>query len=201
VHSSIAGPCIFVLSEGFLIDISSISGPNGAWPLRFDPVDNGWIVATQRDEQLLFTSTCAETLPLSKVTGLSRWRHAPLQEWARRTSSVPLPGVRPHDRTPKPWGRGAIRSATPTGAASQMLRQIEPGVKLSRAKIPAAPPRFHRLPGKSRPPSQALVLRYRLRSGSWVMAQQSTKRYGLERSLRRTEIPARTPRLGPTATA
>jgi len=114
----------FVLSEGFLIDISSISGPNGAWPLRFDPVDNGWIVATQRDEQLLFTSTCAETLPLSKVTGLCRWRHAPLQEWARRTSSVPLPGVRPHDRTPKPWGRGAIRSATPTCRAFNFASSV-----------------------------------------------------------------------------
>ena len=89
VHSSSAGPYIFVLSEGFLIDTSSISGSNGAWPLRFDPVDMVGLLAAQCGEQLLFTSTCAEILPLSKITGLSRWRHAPLQEWPDGHPSVP----------------------------------------------------------------------------------------------------------------
>jgi hypothetical protein len=50
------------------------------WPLRSDPADMFGLLAAQRGEQLQFTSTCAETLPLSKVTDLSRWRHAPLQE-------------------------------------------------------------------------------------------------------------------------
>ena len=47
VHSSSAGPYIFVLSEGFLIDTSSISGPDCAWPLRFDPVDMVGLLAAQ----------------------------------------------------------------------------------------------------------------------------------------------------------
>jgi hypothetical protein len=57
VHSSIAGPYIFVLGEGFLIDISSFSRSNTAWPLRSDPVDMMvGLLATQWGEQLLFTS-------------------------------------------------------------------------------------------------------------------------------------------------
>ena len=142
VHSSSAGPYIFVLGEGFLIDTSSISGPECAWPLRFNPVDMVRLLAAQKGEQLLFTSTCAETLPLSKVTGLCRWRHAPLQEWLDGHPSVPLPAALPHDRTPIPLGRGAERSATPTGAASEMLRQIGSAVKLSRGLFPARPARF-----------------------------------------------------------
>src|SRR6478672_2547375 len=38
--------------------------------------------AAQRAEQLFCTLPCAVTLPGSKVACLSRWRHAPLQEWA-----------------------------------------------------------------------------------------------------------------------
>src|SRR5882757_1731645 len=47
----------------------------------------------------------------------------------------PLPAIRSHDRTPMPTKRGAKRSATPTGAACQMLRQIQPAVKLRCAKL------------------------------------------------------------------
>ena len=39
VHSSIAGPDIFVIGEGFLVDTSMISGSSSAWPLRSGPVD------------------------------------------------------------------------------------------------------------------------------------------------------------------
>src|SRR5882757_3987574 len=88
VHSSIAGPDIFVLSEGFLIHISSFLGSDRAWPLRFNPADMLGLLAAHCGEQLRFTSTCVETLPLSKVAGLSRWRHAPLQEWADGHLSV-----------------------------------------------------------------------------------------------------------------
>jgi hypothetical protein len=38
VHSSIAGPDIFVIGEGFLVDTSMISGSDSAWPLRSSPV-------------------------------------------------------------------------------------------------------------------------------------------------------------------
>jgi hypothetical protein len=38
VHESIAGPDIFVLGEGFLVDTSMISGSGSAWPLRSSPV-------------------------------------------------------------------------------------------------------------------------------------------------------------------
>src|SRR5258708_28465768 len=39
VHSSIAGPYIFVLSEGFLVKTSVFSESQNAWPLRSDPAD------------------------------------------------------------------------------------------------------------------------------------------------------------------
>jgi hypothetical protein len=39
VHKSIAGPYIFVIGEGFLVDTSMISGSGSAWPLRSSPVD------------------------------------------------------------------------------------------------------------------------------------------------------------------
>src|SRR5229473_8212957 len=54
----------------------------------------------------------------------------------------PLPAARLHDRTPIPAKRGAKGSATPTGAAYEMLRQIWSCVKLSRAKparVPSLP--------------------------------------------------------------
>ena len=38
VHSSIAGPDIFVIGEGFLVDTSMVSGSGSAWPLRSSPV-------------------------------------------------------------------------------------------------------------------------------------------------------------------
>lgn len=47
----------------------------------------------------------------------------------------PLPAIRSHDRTPMPTERGAKCSATPTGAAYQMLRQITSAVKLRCAKL------------------------------------------------------------------
>ena len=39
MHESIAGPDIFVIGEGFLVDTSMISGSGSAWPLRSSPVD------------------------------------------------------------------------------------------------------------------------------------------------------------------
>ena len=39
MHSSIAGPYIFVIGEGFLVDTSIVSGSGSAWPLRSGPVD------------------------------------------------------------------------------------------------------------------------------------------------------------------
>ena len=39
VHSSIAGPDIFVIGEGFLVDTSMVSGSGSAWPLRSSPAD------------------------------------------------------------------------------------------------------------------------------------------------------------------
>jgi hypothetical protein len=40
VQSSIAGPYIFVLSEGFLVTHQMFSESTSAWPLRFDPADS-----------------------------------------------------------------------------------------------------------------------------------------------------------------
>jgi hypothetical protein len=39
VHKSIAGPDIFVIGEGFLVDTSMVSGSSSAWPLRSSPAD------------------------------------------------------------------------------------------------------------------------------------------------------------------
>jgi len=36
---SIAGPYIFVIGEGFLVDTSLFSGSDSAWPLRSSPAD------------------------------------------------------------------------------------------------------------------------------------------------------------------
>jgi len=36
---SIAGPYIFVIGEGFLVDTSMVSGSGSAWPLRSSPAD------------------------------------------------------------------------------------------------------------------------------------------------------------------
>jgi hypothetical protein len=141
VHSSIAGPYIFVLGEGFLIDISSISRSDNAWPLRSDPVDMMFgLLAAQRGEQLLFTSMRRD---LALEQG-----HWPEPVASCSSPSVvptdicphPLPAVRLHDRTPIPAKRGAKGSATPTGAACEMLRQIWSCVKLRRTKPAWVPP-------------------------------------------------------------
>jgi hypothetical protein len=47
---------------------------------------DGWIVGDANGASSCCSPLCAETLPLSKVTGLSRWRHAPLQVWSPRTT-------------------------------------------------------------------------------------------------------------------
>ena len=39
VHKSIAGPDIFVIGEGFLVETSMVSGSVDAWPLRSGPAD------------------------------------------------------------------------------------------------------------------------------------------------------------------
>jgi hypothetical protein len=57
VHESIAGPDIFVLGEGFLVDTSMISGSGSAWPLRSSPADMFELLKAQRGWQLLMTST------------------------------------------------------------------------------------------------------------------------------------------------
>ena len=44
-----------------------------------------WIVGGATGASSCCSPLCAETLPLSKVTGLSRWHHAPLQVWSPRT--------------------------------------------------------------------------------------------------------------------
>jgi len=85
VHSSIAGPGYLRCSEEFWYT-----------PVRYqDPKARGLCVSIPREcsncgwrhnvASSCSSPNCAETLPLSKVTGLTRWRHAPLQEWARRT--------------------------------------------------------------------------------------------------------------------
>ena len=57
VHESIAGPYIFVIGEGFLVDTSMFSGSGSAWPLRSSPVDMFELLEVQRGWQLLMTST------------------------------------------------------------------------------------------------------------------------------------------------
>ena len=37
MHESIAGPYIFVIGEGFLVDTSMVSESGSAWPLRSSP--------------------------------------------------------------------------------------------------------------------------------------------------------------------
>lgn len=39
MHESIAGPDIFVIGEGFLVETSMVSGSGDAWPLRPSPAD------------------------------------------------------------------------------------------------------------------------------------------------------------------
>ena len=39
VHESIAGPDIFVLGEGFLVDTSMVLGSGSAWPWRSSLAD------------------------------------------------------------------------------------------------------------------------------------------------------------------
>ena len=191
VHSSIAGPYIFVLGEGFLVDTSSMSGPDRAWPLRFDPVGMVGLLAAQCDEQLLFTSTCAETLPLSKVTGLCRWRHAPLQEWLDGHSSVPLPAARPHDWTPIPLGRGSRtlrypdRCSVSNAAADRVCCQVKSGLFPLLRPICAG----NRRGSVGRQVAQSI----------WVFVWSAMA--GLELPLRGQEIQARMPRLDPTAIA
>jgi hypothetical protein len=58
VHESIAGPYIFVIGEGFLVDTSVVSGSGSAWPLRSSPADMSFeLLKAQRGWQLLMTST------------------------------------------------------------------------------------------------------------------------------------------------
>ena len=39
VHESIAGPYIFVIGEGVLVQTSMVSGSGDAWPLRPSPAE------------------------------------------------------------------------------------------------------------------------------------------------------------------
>src|SRR3954468_10124340 len=82
----------------------------------------------------------------------------------------PLRAVRPYDRTLKPATRGAKCSATPTGAAPEMLRQISSAVKLHGAK-----------PGLgSRPCSRQVEHAIRFRNHCQERLQSdSTSRFGL----------------------
>ncbi|GCC44593.1 hypothetical protein chiPu_0028468 [Chiloscyllium punctatum] len=81
VHSSIAGSCHFVLAKDIWYRPVVFRDPRAlglcALVLR--------ICSDCRQRTRLaaaIASTCTETLPLSKVAGFRRWRHAPLQGWA-----------------------------------------------------------------------------------------------------------------------
>src|SRR4029078_13413055 len=95
----------------------------------------------------------------------------------------PLRAIRPYDRTPIPATRGAKCSATPTGAAFEMLRQIQSGVKLHRKKARSGSTALFRQ-RVAENPCHALVWRYWLRSGSRVIAQESTNRHGIDENTR-----------------
>src|SRR5215475_14794430 len=77
------------------------------WPLRLDPADKIKLSATQRGVNSCLTSPCDVTLQ-SKVECLSRWRHAPLQEWADGLLSAFLPAVRCLGRPAIPARREAV---------------------------------------------------------------------------------------------
>src|SRR5260221_14600395 len=88
------------------------------------------LLAAQRGEQLLITSMCRDLAVeqgpwLEPVASCSSPSVVPTDK-----CPYPLPAARLHDRTPIPAKRGANGSATPTGAAWEMLRQIWSCVKL-----------------------------------------------------------------------
>src|SRR3954467_3433913 len=97
------GPRCAVASRGpgssFQRRMSGIShvmfGTHSAWPLRFGPCGCLQIVggATTRFAAALHP-TLRRDLAGSKVACLSRWRHAPLQEWADGLKSAFLPAAR-----------------------------------------------------------------------------------------------------------
>ena len=131
VHSSISGARHLRFCEGNLVHTSVMSG--SAERVAFALRSRGYIQIFGYATRLAAAVhlNCAGTLPLSKVTGITRWRHAPLQEWTDGHPSVPaacslddIIGMR------MPAKRGAGRSETPAGAAPEMLRQIQASVKL-----------------------------------------------------------------------
>ena len=62
VHSSIAGPDIFVIGEGFLVDTSLIKGSGSAWPLRSSPVNVFQIVEGAMRLAAAYDLNCVWTL-------------------------------------------------------------------------------------------------------------------------------------------
>src|SRR5882757_4517412 len=103
--------------------------------------------AAQRGEQLLFASTCADTLPLSKVAGLSRWRHAPLQGWADGHLSASTAC------------RLTIRSAVNSCDAGSK-RSVPQQVQLRNAAADVGSCQVKEKADSGQPPCQALVWRY-----------------------------------------
>jgi len=100
------------------------------WPLRLDPADKLKLSATQRGVSSCLTSPCDVTLQ-SKVECLSRWRHAPLQEWP--TDFCPhscgllsafLPAARCLGRSAIPARREACASQPLQVQQREMLRLI-----------------------------------------------------------------------------
>ncbi len=103
---------------------------HSTWPLRFDPFGYVRIVGGTTQLAELYTLPCAVALLVSKAASLSRWRHAPLQEWAD--------GLCPHACLPSGACRPAIPARREVGASQppqvqrvQMLRLMCPSVKLS----------------------------------------------------------------------
>ena len=69
VQSSIAGPYIFVLSEGFLVAHQMFSEPTSAWPSRSDPADRcGFLDSAKRA-----SSCCSPNLRRDLAVEQGRW--------------------------------------------------------------------------------------------------------------------------------
>jgi hypothetical protein len=106
-----------------------------AWPLRSDPADRFGFLGAATWASSCCSPNLRRDLAVEQGHWLSRWRHAPLQEWARRTY-VRIRCLQFDHMIGRqfPQKQGAERSATPTGAALEMLRQIRSAVKICCAK-------------------------------------------------------------------
>jgi hypothetical protein len=126
VHESIAGPDIFVIGEGFLVDTSVVSGSGSAWPWRSSPADMFELLKAQRGWQLLMTSTaprpCDEQGHQSDPVASCSSSRVGRRTFVR----IRCVSSRSSHRGANACEVGATRSVTPTGAAPKCCGRCRP---------------------------------------------------------------------------